>query len=271
MKTTLPPLTPAAEDFTPTFFMDDDPLLPCAVGDVERVRALLLELRGLMADGIHFADNLLTWGRNMSAISDTAFQKAWTSNCVVHSDVSIMWRRYILCTTAYHCVQLDGDFVECGTLNGTGIKTIIDYFGKQQFFKRFWGYDTFDYNPVASHSFSGQNEGLLQRVLDRFATYPMVRIVPGLLPGSLIGASPERIAFLHIDLNSAEYEVNVLDALFERMVDGGVLILDDYEWSGLYRAQKIAEDAWFEQRQHRVIPLPTGQGMVIKHSNARTP
>lgn len=266
MKTKLPVLSPADAGFTPSFVMDDDPLLESGVANVERARALILELRGMMADGVYFADNLLTWGRNVSALTDVAFRNAWTTNCVAKTDVSIMWRRYILCTSAYHCVQLDGDFVECGTLYGTGIKTIIDYFGKAEFKKTFWGYDTFDYNPVANHNFAGQSSGLLDKVKQRFLGYDQVRLVAGLLPESLRGNSPEKIAFMHIDLNSAEYEVKVLDALFERMVDGGVLIMDDYEWSGPYRPQKLAEDVWFESRRHRVIPLPTGQGMVIKHS-----
>jgi predicted O-methyltransferase YrrM len=80
----------------------------------------------------------------------------------------------------------------------------------------------------------------------------------------LKGNSPEKICYLHIDLNSAKYEIAVLDALFDRVVPGGVIILDDYEWSGMYREQKIAEDAWFEQRRYRVFPLPTGQGLVLK-------
>jgi len=261
----LPPSSPADPTSAGGFFMDDDPLLECGVSDVGRARALLLELKPLLAEGVHFADNLLTWGKNVSAISDLAFRKAWTSNCVAKSDVSIMWRRYILCTSACHCVKLAGDFVECGTLNGTGIKTIIDYFGVDSFTRDFWGYDTFDYNPVEGHNFDGQSSGLLARVRARFRDYPRVRIVPGLLPESLNGNSPDRIAFLHIDLNSAKYEVQVLDRLFERMVEGAILILDDYEWAGPYRPQKIAEDGWFEARGYRVIPLPTGQGMVIKH------
>lgn len=263
----LPALTPAALEITPGFFMDDDPLLESGVREVARVRALLAELRPLLAEGVHFADNLLTWGKNVSAISDLPFRAAWAGNCVAKSDLSIMWRRYILCTAAYHCVQLPGDFIECGTLNGTGVKTIIDYFGRENFAKRFWAYDTFDYNPVAGHQFHGQASGLLSRVRERFASYPQVQIVPGLLPESLVGNSPEQIAFLHIDLNSAEYEVKVLDALFDRLVPGGILVLDDYEWAGPYRPQKMAEDGWFERRRYRVMPLPTGQGMVIKREH----
>jgi len=38
----------------------------------------------------------------------------------------------------------------------------------------------------------------------------------------------------------------------------------DCEWAGAYRAQKLAEDPWFEARNYRVFPLPTGQGFIIK-------
>ena len=44
-----------------------------------------------------------------------------------------MGRRYILCSSAYHCVQLEGDFVECGALYGTGVKTGVYYFGREHF------------------------------------------------------------------------------------------------------------------------------------------
>ena len=75
--------------------------------------------------------------------------------------------------------------------------------------------------------------------------------------------SPEKIAYLHIDLNQAPAEIATLDALFERVVPGGMIILDDYEML-FYREQKFAEDNWFAQRGYKVFPLPTSQGFVIK-------
>lgn len=74
---------------------------------------------------------------------------------------------------------------------------------------------------------------------------------------------PEKIAYLHIDLNQAPAEIATLDALFERVVPGGMIILDDYEMF-FYRAQKTAEDSWFGKRGYKVFPLPTSQGFVIK-------
>ncbi len=264
-KTVLPKLTIAAPDNNYNFCTHQSWGIP----DPERFDALMDEACSLVDGGYHLGDNFFTWMRNVSPLEDSVFRSAWQSNVQNQADDAIMWRRYILCCAAYHCVHLEGDFVECGTLFGTGIKTVVDYFGKDNFGKTFWGYDTFDTNPVEGHAFNGQEAGLYDRVRERFAGYDNVRLVKGFLPGSLEGNSPERIAFMHIDLNSAEYEMAVLKVLFDRMVPGGILILDDYEWSGVYRQQKIQEDTWFDARQYRVFPLPTGQGLVIKRASLK--
>lgn len=223
------------------------------------------QLRHDVVPGFHAADNFITWGRNVSALSDEAFVRAWESNIESDADRAIMWRRYVLACAAYHCVQLDGDFVECGAYTGVGMKTVMDYLGGTDFPRTFWGYDRFVHDAsMANHSMREHGPQLEARVRAKFATYPQVNIVSGSIPESFEGRSPERIAYLHIDLNQAEAEIASLDHLFDRMVPGGLLILDDYEWSGTYRNQKLAEDRWFDARRYRVMPLPTGQGLVIK-------
>lgn len=259
-KTPLPKLTIAEKNRINTFKSHQS----WGIKDPTRFKQLMEEAIGLVAAGSYLGDNLFTWMRDLSVTEDAAFRQVWRSNITNSADEAILWRRYILCCAAYHCVHLEGDFVECGVLYGTGVKTIIDYFGKDNFAKQFWAYDTFDTNPVEGHAFEGQHDGLLQEVQQRFPGYHNVNLIPGLLPDSLTDNSPDQIAYLHIDLNNAEFEIAVLDRLFDRMLSGGIVILDDYEWSGPYRDQKIKEDAWFEARHYRVFPLPTGQGLVLK-------
>jgi hypothetical protein len=235
------------------------------IRDMPRFLELMAEVTTLVEPGFYFSDNLFTWGRNNSLNDDAAFQKAWLDNLKNDSDFTIAWRRYILATSAYHCIQLDGDFVECGVYWGTGIKTVVDYLGGKEFPKTFWGYDTYDYHPEEGHAaFSEQQVGFYEKVAERFDGYDQVKLIKGLLPESFNGNCPEKIAYLHIDLNSAKYEIEVLKVLFDKIVPGGMIILDDYEWAGIYRTQKIAEDTWFDERQYRVMPLPTGQGLLIK-------
>lgn len=234
------------------------------VSNPQRFAELMEEAKSLVGPGYFLGDNLFTWSRNNSALEDGPFRKSWESNIQNTADQAIVWRRYILACAAYHCLHVEGDFVECGVYIGSGIKTVMDYLGGTDFKKTFWGYDTFDYNPVEGHAFDRQQEGLFDEVKQRFQAYTQVKLVKGLLPDSLKNNQPDQIAYLHIDLNNAEGEIAVLEALFERVSPGGMILLDDYEWAGIYRPQKKAEDQWFDQRQYRIFPLPTGQGFVIK-------
>ncbi len=219
----------------------------------------------LVDPGFHFADNFFTWCRNLSMMDDQPFVSAWTDNIESKADRAIIWRRYILACAAYHCIHLEGDFVECGAYTGVGIKTIVDYLGGVAFPKTFWGYDIFEHDDsMVNHLMPEHNAELYQRVKAKFAAYPQVKLIKGLIPDSFQNNCPDKIAYLHIDLNQAPAEVAALDHLFDRVVSGGIIILDDYEWAGCYRSQKLAEDVWFEARHYRVMPLPTGQGLVIK-------
>ena len=235
-----------------------------ATKNAELVAQYMKAVSEQVEPGFHFADNFFTWARNNSMLDDEKFVKSWDANAENDADKAIVWRRYILACAAYHCVQLDGDFVECGAYTGVGVKTVIDYLGAEKFPKNFWVYDLFEHEEwMLHHPMPEHGPGLENRVRQKFETYRQVKIFKGSIPEVFEGQSPERISYLHIDLNQAPAEIAALDALFDRIVPGGIVILDDYEWS-LYRSQKLAEDPWFEARQYRVFPLPTGQGIVIK-------
>jgi O-methyltransferase len=256
----LPPRSVPSMKDVPTFF---GPTFR-GVKNSELFAAKARELTGDMAPGFHFADSFITWARNNSMLDDKLFVTAWSANVGSPVDHSVIWRRYVLACAAFHCVQLDGAFVECGANAGVGVKTVVDYLGGPEFPKEFWAYDLFDHTEdMTNHAMPEHAPDLFSQVQAKFAGYPQVHVIQGAIPGSLEGNSPPRIAYLHIDMNQASAEVAALDVLFERMVPGGILILDDYEWS-FYRDQKLAEDDWFDKRGYRVMPLPTGQGLVIK-------
>jgi len=235
------------------------------VNNYDRFSDAAKNLTTEMEHGYHASDNLITWARNNSMLDDQIFVHAWESNIESPADRGIVWRRYILATSAFHCVQLDGDFVECGAYTGVGVKTVMDYLGGMGFPKQFWAYDVFEHQEgMPNTPMPDVGPQLFERVQRKFEDYPQVRIVKGLIPDSFQGNCPEKIAYLHIDLNQAPAEIAALEHLFDRVVPGGMIILDDYEWSGVFREQKLAEDEWFDKRGYRVMPLPTGQGLLIK-------
>jgi O-methyltransferase len=233
------------------------------VENPERFKELMREMIGMVSPGYFLGDNLFTWARNLSVLEDVPFRNSWENNTKNSSDEAIIWRRYILACAAYHCLHIKGDFVECGMYEGTGVKTVIDYLGGVKFEKTFWGYDLFDQHPVSGEKVEYHGAELYEEVKKRFKDYKQVKLIKGLLPDAFENNEPLDVAYLHIDLNNLEGEISVLERLFDRVTPGGVVILDDYEWS-FYRAQKKGEDQWFDERGYRVFPLPTGQGIVIK-------
>ena len=69
--------------------------------------------------------------------------------------------------------------------------------------------------------------------------------------------------FLHMDLNNSSAEISALDFLFDRIVEGGIIVFDDFCWTNS-KAQRQAEQAWFTARGLRALALPTGQALLRK-------
>lgn len=165
---------------------------------------------------------------------------------------------------AKNALRLDGDFVECACYRGTSARIVCDTLNFSEVDKSYYLYDLFDHDSSMPHGKLPQHSAdLYAKVKQRFSDLENVFVTQGKVPDILEKVSPEKISFLHIDLNSVEAEIGALEVLFDRMVDGAVLILDDYGWLA-YREQKVAEDAWLAKRGYSVLELPTGQGMVIK-------
>lgn len=55
----------------------------------------------------------------------------------------------------------------------------------------------------------------------------------------------------------------MLGRLFDRVLEGGVIVLDDYGWK-MYHKQKEAEDDFMRQRGYEILELPTGQSLIVK-------
>jgi O-methyltransferase len=88
-------------------------------------------------------------------------------------------------------------------------------------------------------------------------------LVKGSIPDTLNDVQIEDICFLHIDMNCALPEVEALKFFWDKMVKGGMVILDDYGW--LYHIeQKRAIDEFAKPKGINILTLPTGQGILIK-------
>lgn len=214
--------------------------------------------------GIYTGDNLFTFNRNLSFLEDAAFMKAVQTNVTTDVEQAIVWRTSILLWGVRNGLKLQGDFVEGGCYKGTSVRIICDTIDFANVDKRYFLYDLFEHDAsMQHHAMPEHSNQLFRSVVEKFADTPNVIVTQGKVPEVLAQIAPEKIAFMHLDMNNAAAEVGALEVLFDRMVPGALLVLDDYGWS-VYREQKLAEDPWLAARGYQVMELPTGQGLVIK-------
>jgi predicted O-methyltransferase YrrM len=64
-------------------------------------------------------------------------------------------------------------------------------------------------------------------------------------------------------MNCAAPERKALEFLWPKLSSGGIIVLDDYCFSGR-EAQQISADKFAHSVGTRVLSLPTGQGLLIK-------
>lgn len=229
---------------------------------VDHIRNLLLELKTTV--GSFTGDNLITFDKSLSFLSDAKFMAAVDAHAQTKIEKGILWRTFTLAWAAKNALRIGGDLVECACYKGTSARIICDYLDFGATDRKYFLYDLFEHDStMPHHALAEHGEGLYEKVCARFSEFPNVVVTRGRVPDSFSEAAPDAIGLLHVDLNNAEAETAVLDALFDRVLPGGVVILDDYGWL-FYRRQKLAHDKWFAERGYSVLELPTGQGMVIK-------
>lgn len=215
---------------------------------------------------------LATWHKNPPFAADQRFLDLVIADFELAPSGVFNWHWNLLTVlrAAQQAKAIPGDFVELGVFKGHTTKFVADYVSFASWDKRWFLYDTFagvpaDQNDGAralgAHSYGGLFS--FEEVRDRFASYGNIIVTKGRVPEILDEVCPERIAFIHVDLNNSTAEVAALDALYERLSPGGVIVFDDFCWA-TSSAQYQAEMAWFEARGLTVFPLPTGQGLFIK-------
>ena len=234
----------------------------------EEFRQALEVIRGIYRR--NFAgDMLIALDKNMGFMEEPRFVAAVDAQQPNAQEASLLWRLHVMCWCTRNALRLEGDFVECGVFRGYMTAVAAQFLDFRTCPKRWHLYDTFagipapDLDPGHINPREYQEPGLHDAVVRRFADYPNIEVHRGRVPEVLHGSAPQKIAFMHLDMNSSTAEIGALDALFDRLVPGAYLLLDDYGWYA-YRDQKIAEDAFLNPRGCQVLELPTGQGLVIK-------
>jgi hypothetical protein len=236
-------------------------------------------LQAKLGDDAFDFDGLKTV-HNHDFMIDPQFQSAYSRGVkATGKDYEWYWRVHIGLWAASTAIKLEGDFVECGVNRGFLSSAIMHALNWDSTGRIFYLLDTFagiDLKYLNDRELdagiqernqkdldSGFYTQNLQGVMDNFSEWKNKKMVVGSIPETLPQITSEKIAFLHLDLNCTEPEVDAIEYLWDRLSCGAVVLLDDYAYMG-YHPQKVGMDAWAAKRDVAVASLPSGQGLIIK-------
>ncbi|MEM1289094.1 MAG: glycosyltransferase [Pseudomonadota bacterium] len=216
-----------------------------------------------------FADDLGVRQRILPFEEDKPFLRAWHKTDAHNRPLwpggtpDVRWRAHTACWAASQALSTEGDLVECGVGTGLMSLTICGYIDIDKSDKTFWLFDKF-----AGMAITGTNATAPSTDFDQarraFARFDKARLVQGTLPDSLNALSPEnKIAFLAIDLGDAPLEMEVINRLWARVANKGIVLIDDFG-SQKHRAQHDAWTTFAKENRQSVLGLPTGQGLILK-------
>lgn len=200
------------------------------------------------------------------------FREAYQSGLKTQSWTGIAWRAHVIAWAAQHACGLDGDFIECGVNRGGYSRLIVDYVGLKSQTRKFYLLDTFSGLVPELVSEDEVKRGILNAykyddcfssVQETFADCPNVILVRGTVPDTLAQVTAQKIAFISIDMNCIEPEIAAATAFWDRLVPGGIMVLDDYGHP-LHVGQRVAFDQFAAERGVVILSLPTAQGLILK-------
>jgi hypothetical protein len=221
---------------------------------------------------VFIGEGLATWEKSLPFLEDPRFVELAQKHADLLPVPNWHWNLQTVLWAVRQAAPVPGDFVELGVFRGHTTIFLAEYLEFAGWDRRWYLYDTFEGIPAdqMDADWEVRNERAynaetysFEEVRDRFAGFPNIEVIQGRVPEVLAEVSPKEIAFLHVDLNNATAEIQALDALFDRVSPGGVIVFDDYAWTAA-KAQHAAESKWFADRGLQVLALPTGQGLFVK-------
>jgi len=222
------------------------------------------------------ADNMLLAMRSTNFMSDPDFNDAIQQQCrdddgeVINNNIVKFWRIHVFTWCCTQALRLSGDFVECGVHMGLYSLTMMQALEFASLNREMYLYDTFEGLSAEQSTIREiiQVEGVYdipqweEEVRRSFEPYPNARVIRGRVPDVLQETAPERVAFLHLDMNSAEAERTAFDFFRPLLVPGALILMDDFGRSENMEIG-LAHDKAFAGLGRRILELPTGQGLVI--------
>ncbi len=253
------------DGFTPSLSYFSPPDLSTTQRIIRRIPIL----RRLVKSAVWNPPDWVSTPYNRNFITDPVFVAAYRRAIQAGGfDYRIPWRVHQILWAAHSVLNRYGDFVELGTGKGFMMSAVMasipDWNSAHD--RRLWLYDVFEMpnsSGFGHRSLERYYADGIDSVKANFSEWNRVEFVQGDVCETIKQHAPDAIAFLHVDLNDARSEGFAINYLYERVVLGGIIVLDDYANVGL-EAQYEECNRVFKALGRPILTTPSGQGIVVK-------
>jgi O-methyltransferase len=211
------------------------------------------------------------------AVATITAVKPWTMTSPEKLNALILAVRHVV----KH--KIPGDIVECGVWRGGSMqataRTLLEAGDTS---RHLYLFDTFEGMPPPTDEdrrHDGQSAAELLAANERTSgvwavaslddvqdgmaqvAYPddQIHFVPGMVEDTVPGEAPEQISVLRLDTDWYASTKHELEALYPRLVPGGVLLIDDYGW---WQGSRKAVDEYLEQIGEQLLLLRMAEGRI---------
>lgn len=232
----------------------------------------------------HMADRFNVWGQSISYYHNYDFNAMFgelledRKEKLKNPDLRLIsWRAHVAASLATFCKDLGSTFVECGVnigiLTGSILK-LLDKTGYGQL-ENIYLFDTFTNIPEDQfdekseplgrwHNTNNYTEDLYDYVKGQFSKHDLVKVIQGRVPEILEQYQHIKdVSYLSLDMNIVYPEKAAMEFFWDRMVKGGIVLLDDYGYANHEEQQKYF-DQFCRERNTVPVQIPTGQAFIIK-------
>lgn len=174
----------------------------------------------------------------------------------------IKWRAHIVAWAFNQAKYLEGDLLEFGVYWGNLMGTACVYHNFQNWDKTLFLVDTWGENSGYDEK-NRYSEDIFLEVKYKFAKFENVRLIRGLVPEVLNRVNSTKISFISLDMNHGLPERLVLEALWDKMVPGAIVYLDDYCDQNHSNVRKEI-DSFFLKKKESILCFHNTCAIVVK-------
>ena len=171
------------------------------------------------------------------------------------------------------------DFAECGCWHGHSsfiISKLINDSSKKVNFHIFDSFEGLSPQTKEDENFSKLKKNQIKKQSELFASsedflknkvlkdFNFFKTYKGWIPSRFSEVSEKKFSFVHIDVDLYEPTLQSLEFFYPRLVNGGVIVCDDYNYNNFDGAKK-AWDFYFSDKKYTfVFKNPMGASFLIK-------